>query len=218
MPASLTPSPPAADPPRTARGQRTRRALVRAARTVFEESGFVDARTTDITRAAGVASGSFYTYFRDKEDVFTAVLADMQEEALGIRAESARSAGEPDPVEQIRAGHRLYLTAYRRNARLMSAMEQAALVNDAVRQVRLERTQVYAQRNARAIARWQQAGGADRAPDPLKAAHAIDAMASRMAELTFVHGHRASLNDLVELLTRMWAGALGMTYSPPLES
>jgi len=47
--------------PASARGTRTREALVRAARRVFERHGFLDARITDIAAEAGVASGSFYT-------------------------------------------------------------------------------------------------------------------------------------------------------------
>jgi len=197
-------------PPRSARGRRTREALVRAAREVFDERGFLDARTTDIADAAGVAHGSFYTYFRDKEDALAAVLAEAQQELL--RPQAGGVAAEGDPVAAIRAGHRAYLMAYRRNARLMAAMEQAALVSERVRQVRIERARAFARRNARAISRWQEAGLADRSLDPLQAAHALDAMASRLAEMVFVHGQRMSLDDLVELLTRMWAGALGIEH------
>src|SRR6188472_3064973 len=53
--------------PRTARGARTRAALVRGAREVFERDGLVDARIADIAAAAGVATGSFYSYFATKE-------------------------------------------------------------------------------------------------------------------------------------------------------
>lgn len=198
-------------PPRSARGRRTREALLRAAREVFDERGFLDARTTDIADAAGVAHGSFYTYFRDKEDALAAVLAEAQQELLRPQASGA-GAADGDPLVAIRAGHRAYLTAYRRNARLMAAMEQAALVSDRVRRVRVERARAFARRNARAIARWQAAGLADRSLDPQQAAHALDAMASRLAEMVFVHGQRMSLDDLVELLTRMWAGALGIEH------
>ena len=36
------------DPPVTKRGERTRQALVRAARTVFERDGFINSRLSDI--------------------------------------------------------------------------------------------------------------------------------------------------------------------------
>jgi AcrR family transcriptional regulator len=68
--------------PVSARGTRTREALVKAARHVFERDGFLDARITDITAQAGVAAGSFYTYFTRKEDAFAAVMEDVNEEML----------------------------------------------------------------------------------------------------------------------------------------
>lgn len=197
-------------PPRSARGERTRAALVAATRRVVERDGYLDARVADIAREAGVATGSFYTWFPDKETAFAAVLAELQDEALA--PEPAGSAG--DPLAAIAAGNRAYLEAYRRNARLMAAMEQAALVSDRVREARIARGRAFAERHARAIARWQEAGLADPALDPRGAAAALDAMVSRMAELAFVHGEPLDLDDLAELVTRMWAGALGLTPTP----
>src|SRR5688500_10413505 len=46
--------------PTTERGRRMRARLLAAAREVFERDGFLDARVTDISAAAGVAHGSFY--------------------------------------------------------------------------------------------------------------------------------------------------------------
>ncbi|MGH2927257.1 MAG: TetR family transcriptional regulator, partial [Solirubrobacteraceae bacterium] len=56
--------------PVRARGVRTRAALIDAARRVFERDGYLEARVADIAAAAGVAHGSFYTYFDSKDDVF----------------------------------------------------------------------------------------------------------------------------------------------------
>ena len=69
-------------PPATGRGARTRAALVKAARTVFERSGYLDARLADITQEANCATGSFYTYFANKEEVFAAVLEGAQEDMM----------------------------------------------------------------------------------------------------------------------------------------
>ena len=49
--------------PRTERGRRTLRKLLDAAAVEFGERGFYDASISGITRRAGVALGSFYTYF-----------------------------------------------------------------------------------------------------------------------------------------------------------
>lgn len=200
--------PPAPAPPRSARGERTRTALVAATRRVVERDGYLDARVADIAREAGVATGSFYTWFTDKESAFAAVLADLQDEALQPDAGGSAT----DPLAAIAAGNRAYLEAYRRNARLMAAMEQAALVSGRVREARIARGRAFAERHARAIARWQAAGLADPSLDPRGAAAALDAMVSRMAELAFVHGEPVDLDDLAALVTRLWAGALGITH------
>ena len=110
--------------PVSARGARTRGALVRAAREVFERDGFLEARITDITAAAGVAAGSFYTYFTSKEDAFAAVMSEIEEEMLHPRLEPVHD--RDDPVAVIEASNRAYLVAYRRNAKLMGLMEQVA--------------------------------------------------------------------------------------------
>lgn len=74
--------------PRTERGRRTLRKLLDAAAEEFGEKGFHEASVSSITRRAGVALGSFYTYFDSKDALFRALVADMSE---NVRT-SARSA------------------------------------------------------------------------------------------------------------------------------
>src|SRR2546421_13108776 len=115
--------------PVSARGAKTRQALVAAARHVFERDGFLEARITDIAAEAGVAAGSFYTYFTSKEDAFAAVMDEVNEEMLHPRL-IASAADRGDPVVQIEAANRAYLAAYRRNAKLMALMEQVAQIDE----------------------------------------------------------------------------------------
>jgi len=63
--------------PRTERGRRTQRAILDAAAAEFGEKGFHDSSIVSITIRAGVALGSFYTYFESKEALFKALVADM---------------------------------------------------------------------------------------------------------------------------------------------
>lgn len=74
--------------PRTERGRRTLRKLLDAAAEEFGEKGFHEASVSSITRRAGMALGSFYTYFDSKDALFRALVADMSEK---VRT-SARSA------------------------------------------------------------------------------------------------------------------------------
>src|SRR3546814_8678959 len=60
--------------PRTERGRRTLRKLLDAAAVEFGERGFHEASISAITRRAGTALGSFYTYFDSKEEIFQALV------------------------------------------------------------------------------------------------------------------------------------------------
>ena len=60
--------------PRTERGRRTARKLLEAAAKEFGERGFHEAAITGITARAGVALGTFYTYFESKEELFGALV------------------------------------------------------------------------------------------------------------------------------------------------
>ena len=53
-----------------------RQAILDAAREVFGEAGFETVTVRDIIRRTGLASGTFYTYFRSKEEVATALSRD----------------------------------------------------------------------------------------------------------------------------------------------
>ena len=63
--------------PRTERGRRTQRAILDAAAAEFGEKGFHESSIVSITIRAGVALGSFYTYFESTEALFKALVADM---------------------------------------------------------------------------------------------------------------------------------------------
>lgn len=68
--------------PKTAAGKRARskaankRAILDAGRRVFATIGFEAATVRDIIRETDLASGTFYNYFKSKEDVFEAIAAD----------------------------------------------------------------------------------------------------------------------------------------------
>jgi AcrR family transcriptional regulator len=66
--------------PRTARGERTLRKILDAARAEFGERGFSQSSILGITQRAGVALGTFYTYFDSKEALFRALVQDMSAE------------------------------------------------------------------------------------------------------------------------------------------
>jgi AcrR family transcriptional regulator len=65
-----------ADDRHTRRRERTRAALLDAARQEFARVGFTATGVADITRAADVGVGTFYLHFRDKDEILSALLAE----------------------------------------------------------------------------------------------------------------------------------------------
>ena len=56
--------------------QANRRAILDAARVVFARIGYDAANIRDIIRETDLASGTFYNYFKSKEEVFEAIASD----------------------------------------------------------------------------------------------------------------------------------------------
>src|SRR6185503_15295085 len=59
-----------------------RAALLKAARSVFAEIGYGAAGVRDIVRRTDLASGTFYNYFKDKDEIFEAVVREMSVELM----------------------------------------------------------------------------------------------------------------------------------------
>jgi AcrR family transcriptional regulator len=84
--------------PSTPRGEATRQRVLEAAEQVFGAKGYHDASVTEITRAAGVAQGTFYLYFRGKKEIFL----DLVDE-LGTRLRAATAHASPPGTSFIDA-------------------------------------------------------------------------------------------------------------------
>jgi AcrR family transcriptional regulator len=193
--------------PATVRGARTRAGLIAAARKVFERDGYLDAKLTDITKMAGCATGSFYTYFANKEEIFAAVLDQAQQDMLHPGMDRVSDADDPYAV--LEASNRAYLEAYRRNAKLMGLLEQVAQVDPEFRAFRARRADAFVERNAGGIADLQARGIADAGVDPVLASRALSGMVSRLAYGAFVLDESGvEFEALVSTVTRLWANAL----------
>ena len=119
--------------PKTARGKRTREKLLQAAEIEFGEKGFHEAAVSGITYRAGVALGSFYTYFESKEEIFKALVYFMSQRTRAWIAE--RVADAPDRLAAERKGLEAYIEFARQHKGIYRIISEAEFVaNDAFRE------------------------------------------------------------------------------------
>lgn len=84
-----------------------RDAILRAAIDVFAERGYFNAQVADVARAAGVAAGTVYLYFRSKDDLLISIFERGMRVALAEGREHV--ANVADPLERLRQFARLHL-------------------------------------------------------------------------------------------------------------
>jgi AcrR family transcriptional regulator len=113
--------------PRTERGRRTLRAILDAATAEFGEKGFHEASISGITRRAGVALGSFYTYFDSKDAVFRALVRDMSDQVRDHVAPQIRAA--PDQIAAERAGLASFIGFVREHKEIYRIIDEAEFVD-----------------------------------------------------------------------------------------
>ena len=113
--------------PRTERGRRTLRKLLDASAIEFGEKGFHEASVSSITRRAGVALGTFYTYFDSKDALFQALVKDMSDNVKS----SARAALRDDmsAFEIERAALHAFLEFAREHKEIYRIIDEAEFVD-----------------------------------------------------------------------------------------
>jgi len=83
-----------------------RAAILNAATGVFAEKGFFNSKVADIAKAAGVADGTVYLYFKNKDDVLHSIFDRAMEEFIGDgRRELERLSKPEDKLRRIAELH-----------------------------------------------------------------------------------------------------------------
>jgi AcrR family transcriptional regulator len=91
------------------RSEETRRRLLEVARRLFAERGFAATPTEEIVREGGVTRGALYHHFRDKQDLFRAVVEELQQQI--VQRIEAAAAGAADLWSGLQAGLHAFLDA-----------------------------------------------------------------------------------------------------------
>lgn len=83
---------------RQARAMETRKKIIQAAKALIAKKGFKDTSIDDIVKEAGVSTGSFYTYFKKKEDV----IEELNKTDFYRLAEIVNGMEERDILDRLR--------------------------------------------------------------------------------------------------------------------
>ncbi|HYB99846.1 MAG TPA: TetR/AcrR family transcriptional regulator [Candidatus Limnocylindrales bacterium] len=99
---------------------RTRAHLLEAATRVFARKSVGEAAISEIAAEAGVANGTFYNYFRTREEVLEAVSVRLAERLHDDI--TADSVGVTDPAERVAVGARRFILQARRDPQWGAAL------------------------------------------------------------------------------------------------
>jgi AcrR family transcriptional regulator len=181
----------------------TRAALLRIARKFFAERGYADTATEEIVRRARVTRGALYHHFKDKQDLFKAVLHEEQSK-IAVKCGDA-GAKEADPWRALMAGCEAFLEAC-----LDPAVQQIVLIDApavlGLQGFRESDESYYLAGTKAAIEAAIAAGIIEKQPiDPL--AHMIMGALNEGARLiAYASDKKRARREVSESANRMWNG------------
>lgn len=187
------------------RTERTKAALLAAARTVLLEHGYAAATVAMIARAAGRAHGTFYLYYTNKEDIYSSLLNEMWED---LYQQSRAMWRREDPLGSVHDTVRRYVHAYGENVELWQLLTDMSAINPRFRVMRDERRRQFVRKIQRGLdgsAGLAKLGGMR--TDIL--AEMLAAMVDEICSVRFMLGRTWDTDELVEHITIVWGRAVG---------
>jgi TetR/AcrR family fatty acid metabolism transcriptional regulator len=116
--------------------------ITEAAVEVFAERGFHQARVSDVARRAGVADGTIYLYFKNKEDLLLSIFEEKMDVLLASLGEILE--GVRDPIERIRHFARFHFDQVRTNRSAAEVLQvELRLSNKFMKEYRPEKLWAY---------------------------------------------------------------------------
>jgi len=182
--------------------ERRREELLAAATRIFAKKGYRAASVSDVIKAAGVARGTFYLYFRSKQDILFAVIDHLREQQktfINQLSQQEAQQTDADPRELARRGFVSWLRFYdqRRDA-LRILLREANLIDAALEHKRAEVRAGVVEYLSRRIRRLQGEGVYQEKLSPEVVSHFLIGMVDEIALSYLQKGRRADLEWLAD--------------------
>lgn len=198
---------------KTEKGRATRQLFLDAARRVFEQRGYLNARVSDIADNAGKSMASFYNYFESKEALLEVLAVDFDAE-MQARVAAAFRTGNP-PERALRDAIGAFYHHYRLRLPETIGIFQASMVDPAFARAWREIRANGVQTIAAGIRQAQHVGFAP-GLDPVLAASALSSMLEHFCWVWIARDGDATDVDYtdehaIDTLWTLWSHAIYWT-------
>jgi len=155
--------------------------ILRAARSLFVENGYLATRMEDVAKRAQLSKGAVYFYFGSKRELFDALIEDEHATTLSF-LEAARNDPRPAAEKLIELGGQYlnYFAGLKSPPRFFLLMSEMAIRDEAIRDRATEIHTRFVDELAQLIAEGIEAGSF-REQDPLAAAMMLKAFVDGLA-------------------------------------
>ena len=182
--------------------EKRRKQLLDAATTVFARKGYWAASISDIIQVADVARGSFYRYFRSKQEIFVAIVDQFreQERLLVEQLDELTEFREGENFEKrVRVGILSWLQLYHRNLPAAKiVLQEANMIDPSAARKREDLRRAVRAALVRMILRRQEAGLYHRRISPELTAHFLLGMFDEIAANCLSKAKQTDLPSLAE--------------------
>lgn len=193
------------------KARRTRDAVLEAAYEAFSENGYQRTSVGEIAERAGVSLGTYYQYFRDRKDCLSTIVNIAVLDYLRGNRRIWDPGGGRAALRRVIAG---FVRLYAETAPFQAMWEEVTHVDEDMAALRRDLSRIFILGTERALVE-----GAERELlrddiDVAGAARALAAMVDRYCYSVYVFdpppGGPPPVADTVDLLTALWAGAVGL--------
>lgn len=191
--------------------------ILGAAIDVFAEKGFHRARISDIAERAGVADGTIYLYFRNKDDVLLTIF----EEKMELLTNGLREALAPvtDPLEKVRTFARYHFRQVQDHRALAEVLQiELRLSNKFLKEYRPEKLWEYLNVFAAIVREGQESGVIRADVDPFAVMWAFFGALDELAmQWVLARKHKFSLEASAETVAGVFIRGMATRPAEILE-